>query len=69
MAKESKPRAGKKDTGTKAAKAKKDPNAPKRPLSAYMFFSSANRTTVKAENPEASFGELVVPVSLETSEN
>ncbi|ORY85971.1 high mobility group box domain-containing protein [Leucosporidium creatinivorum] len=58
MAKESKPRAGKKDQGTKAAKAKKDPNAPKRPLSAYMFFSQENRATVKEENPEASFGDL-----------
>lgn len=60
MAKESKPRAGKKDQGTKAAKAKKDPNAPKRPLSAYMFFSQEHRSIVKDENPEASFGELAV---------
>lgn len=58
MAKEAKPRAGKKDTGTKAAKAKKDPNAPKRPLSAYMYYSQSARSTVKEENPEASFGEI-----------
>ncbi|ORX60417.1 hypothetical protein DM01DRAFT_1332570 [Hesseltinella vesiculosa] len=37
---------------------KKDPNAPKRGLSAYMFFSQANRDKVKAESPNASFGEL-----------
>ena len=37
---------------------KKDPNAPKRGLSAFMFFSNAMRETIKAENPEASFGEL-----------
>lgn len=41
----------------KPAKAKKDPNAPKRPLSAYMFFSQDQRTTVKDENPDASFGQ------------
>ncbi|KAJ1880130.1 Non-histone chromosomal protein 6 [Coemansia sp. RSA 1722] len=34
---------------------KKDPNAPKRALSAYMFFSQASRKTVKDDNPEASF--------------
>ncbi|KAI5830367.1 hypothetical protein K523DRAFT_239947, partial [Schizophyllum commune Tattone D] len=39
-------------------KAKKDPNAPKRALSAYMFFSQDWRERVKAENPDASFGEL-----------
>ena len=37
---------------------KKDPNALKRGLSAFMFFSNAMRETIKAENPEASFGEL-----------
>ena len=39
-------------------RAKKDSGAPKRGLSAFMFFSSAERERVKAENPEASFGEL-----------
>lgn len=56
MAKETKPRAGKKEAGTAKPKAKKDPNAPKRPLSAYMFYSQSARATVKEENPEASFG-------------
>jgi hypothetical protein len=41
-----------KKTGAKA----KDPNAPKRPLSAYMFFSSDWRERVKAENPGVGFG-------------
>jgi hypothetical protein len=50
-----------KETTNKASKvsakrSKKDPNAPKRGLSAYMFFSQANRNKVKEENPEASFG-------------
>ena len=34
----------------------KDPNAPKRALSAYMFFSQDWRERVKAENPDAGFG-------------
>lgn len=38
-------------------KGKKDPNAPKRALSAYMFFSQDWRERVKAENPDAGFGE------------
>lgn len=37
---------------------KKDPNAPKRPLSAYMFFSQDWRERIKAENPDAGFGEV-----------
>jgi hypothetical protein len=37
---------------------KKDPNAPKKALSAYMFFAQANRDKVKKENPDATFGEL-----------
>jgi len=39
-------------------KAKKNPNAPKRPLSAYMFFSQDWRERIKNENPEAGFGEI-----------
>ncbi|KAH8114911.1 high mobility group box domain-containing protein [Phellopilus nigrolimitatus] len=39
-------------------KAKKDPNAPKRALSAYMFFSQDWRERIKAENPDAGFGEV-----------
>ena len=40
------------------AKGKKDPKAPKRALSAYMFFSQDWRERIKAENPDAGFGEL-----------
>eukprot|EP00934_Nitzschia_sp_Nitz4_P007949 Nitzschia sp. Nitz4//scaffold2_size372955//188557//189679//NITZ4_000428-RA/size372955-snap-gene-0.32-mRNA-1//1//CDS//3329546793//7939//frame0 len=36
----------------------KDPNKPKRAMSAYFLFSQAMRETVKAENPEAAFGEI-----------
>ncbi|KAJ1647615.1 Non-histone chromosomal protein 6 [Coemansia erecta] len=42
----------------KAKRAKKDPNAPKRALSAYMFFSQAKRQAVKDDNPTASFGNI-----------
>ncbi|KAG1149979.1 hypothetical protein G6F37_004560 [Rhizopus arrhizus] len=42
----------------KKKRGKKDPNAPKRALSAYMFFSQANRENVIKENPEAKFGEI-----------
>ncbi|KAF9815673.1 hypothetical protein IEO21_04390 [Rhodonia placenta] len=40
------------------AKGKKDPKAPKRALSAYMFFSQDWRERIKAENPDAGFGEI-----------
>ncbi|THH08839.1 hypothetical protein EW145_g2444 [Phellinidium pouzarii] len=40
------------------AKSKKDPNAPKRALSAYMFFSQDWRERIKVENPDAGFGEV-----------
>jgi hypothetical protein len=39
-------------------KAKKDPNAPKKGLSAYMFFAKEMREKIKEENPEATFGEI-----------
>ncbi|KAI4180007.1 MAG: hypothetical protein L6R41_007508 [Letrouitia leprolyta] len=37
-------------------KRKKDPNAPKRGLSAYMFFANDNRDAVREENPGITFG-------------
>ena len=39
-------------------KKKKDPNAPKKPLSSFMLFSQAQRSVIKQENPDASFGEM-----------
>ncbi|SPO00899.1 probable NHP6B - nonhistone chromosomal protein [Cephalotrichum gorgonifer] len=46
--------------GGKAEKkrAKKDPNAPKRGLSAYMFFANEQRENVREENPGISFGQV-----------
>jgi hypothetical protein len=40
------------------AKAPKDPNAPKKPLGAYMLFSKDMRKVVMEENPSAGFGEV-----------
>ncbi|KXS19850.1 high mobility group box, partial [Gonapodya prolifera JEL478] len=37
---------------------KKDPDAPKRPLTAYMLFAQEKRPEVKAANPDATFGEM-----------
>ena len=39
-------------------KRKKDPNAPKKPSSAYFHFSKKMRSKIKEENPTATFGEL-----------
>ncbi|KAL7278590.1 hypothetical protein ACG7TL_007591 [Trametes sanguinea] len=47
--------AEKQEKGTKT-RGKKDPKAPKRALSAYMFFSQDWRERIKAENPDAGFG-------------
>lgn len=34
-----------------------DPNAPKRGLSAYMFFANEQRENVREENPGIKFGK------------
>ena len=49
------------ESGGKKApvKKKKDPNAPKRGMSSFMYFSNEVRAKLKAENPTATFGELV----------
>ncbi|KAB5580767.1 high mobility group box domain-containing protein [Coniochaeta sp. 2T2.1] len=41
-----------------ARRAKKDPNAPKRGLSAYMFFANEQRDNVREENPGVTFGQV-----------
>ncbi|XP_030629486.1 high mobility group protein B2b [Chanos chanos] len=41
----------------KKGKKKKDPNAPKRPPSAFFIFCSEYRPAVKSENPNLSIGE------------
>lgn len=49
--------------GGKKKKQKKDPNAPKRNMSAYFLYSIAARPIVKEENPEATFGEIARIIS------
>ncbi|EGD99479.1 nucleosome binding protein [Trichophyton tonsurans CBS 112818] len=39
-------------------KKKKDPNAPKRGLSAYMIFANEQRAAVREENPNITFGQV-----------
>ncbi|USP73841.1 nucleosome binding protein [Curvularia clavata] len=41
-----------------SGKKKKDPNAPKRGLSAYMFFANEQREKVREDNPGIKFGEV-----------
>jgi high mobility group protein B1 len=43
--------------GSHGKGAKKDPNAPKRSLSAFMFFSNAEQANVRQANPEFRLGE------------
>ena len=42
----------------KTNKDKRDPNAPKRNLSAYLLYQNAMRDTFKAQNPTMKFGDL-----------
>jgi len=42
---------------------KKDPNAPKRNMSAYFIYSQEMRSTVRVENPEAGFGMIAKIIS------
>ena len=44
--------------GKKGGK-KKDPDAPKKPLTSFMLFSNKMRGKVKEDNPGISFGEVV----------
>lgn len=43
----------------KRGKAGKDPNKPKRNMSAFFIYSNANRARVKEENPDVKFGRVV----------
>ncbi|KAK4336742.1 hypothetical protein RND71_043659 [Anisodus tanguticus] len=45
-------------TGKPSKKKKKDPNAPKRALSAFFWFCNDERSVVKSTQPDASVGEV-----------
>jgi len=47
---------------------KKDPNAPKRNMSAYFIYSQEIRSTVRVENPEAGFGMIAKIISKQFKE-
>jgi len=44
--------------GIKPPKKKKDPNAPKKPLSAYFLFSAEERIKIKDDTPDISMCEV-----------
>ena len=46
------------DDHIKKKQKKKDPNKPKRNLSAFFIYSNAVREDVRKENPEAKFGDI-----------
>lgn len=46
-----------KPSKSRGEKRKKNPKAPKRGLSAYMFFANEQRENVRDENPGISFGQ------------
>jgi len=43
----------------KTKKKNKDPNKPKRNMSAFFLYSNAHRVRVKEENADAKFGDIV----------
>ncbi|KAL7434731.1 hypothetical protein ACHAXH_005665 [Discostella pseudostelligera] len=49
----------------KKSKKNKDPNRPKRNMSAFFLYSNANRERVKTENPESKFGDIAKILSVE----
>ncbi|KAL3938176.1 MAG: hypothetical protein SGARI_001850 [Bacillariaceae sp.] len=51
------------EPGGRRKKAKKDPNAPKRNMSAYFLYSVHIRPIIKNDNPEASFGDIARLIS------
>jgi structure-specific recognition protein 1 len=42
----------------KLKRQKKDPNTPKRAMSAFMFYSQGHRPIIQEKNPDVSFGEI-----------
>ena len=47
----------------KRGKNGKDPNKPKRNMSAFFLYSNANRARIKEENPGIKFGRVVSTIS------
>ena len=51
------------EEGGRKKKKKRDPNAPKRNMSAYFLYSMYARPQVKEDNPDASFGDIARIIS------
>lgn len=51
------------EEGGRKKKAKKDPNAPKRNMSAFFLYSMHARPSVKENYPSATFGEIARIIS------
>ena len=51
------------EPGGKRKKAKKDPNAPKKNMTAYFLYSMYARPKVKEDYPDASFGDIAKIIS------
>ncbi|KAL7546124.1 hypothetical protein ACHAWF_009464 [Thalassiosira exigua] len=49
----------------KKKKKNKDPNRPKRNMSAFFLYSNEHRSRIKQENPEAKFGDIAKLLSAE----
>merc|ERR1719225_2548528 len=47
----------------KGMRAKKDPNAPKRSVHAFMWYSNDNRASIRVDRPNASVGEVAKVLS------
>jgi len=47
----------------KGMRAKKDPNAPKRSVHAFMWYSNDNRASIRVDSPNASVGEVAKVLS------
>jgi len=47
------------------AKPKKDPNKPKRNMSAFFLYSNAHRARIRQENPDIAFGQVAKTLSIE----
>ena len=53
---------GDKGKRKKKPKKEKDPDAPKRPMSAYLIFQNSVREDMKAKNPTLNYRELITAV-------
>mmetsp|Transcript_17889 Transcript_17889/g.42151 ORF Transcript_17889/g.42151 Transcript_17889/m.42151 type:complete len:123 (-) Transcript_17889:86-454(-) len=56
--KKASPKKARPAAGAKGAKKKKDPNAPKRPLSSFLLFTADHRADVARQNPDMKVSDV-----------